>query len=60
LRDLVQGSEKVYCNRKTGRKRAEKEKERRVTGKESTVLTLRLEDKYRLFETLDSAPQDID
>ena len=62
LRDLVQVAEKVYHNRET-----EEEKEQRKRKKEKQqgrslqrVLTLRLEDEYKLFETLDRAPQDLD
>ena len=62
LRDLVQVAEKVYHNRET-----EEEKEQRKRKKEKQqgrslqrVLTLRLEDEYKLFETLDRAPQDLE
>ena len=62
LKDLVQIVEKVYHNRET-----EEEKEQRKRKKEKQqgrslqrVLTLRLEDEYKLFETLDRAPQDLE
>jgi hypothetical protein len=62
LRDLVQAAEKVYPKRET-----EEEKEQRQRKKEKRpgrnlqrVLTLGLEDEYKLFETLDRAPQELD
>ena len=62
LRDLVQVAEKVYHNRET---KEEKEQRKRKKEKQQgrslqRVLTLRLEDEYKLFETLDRAPQDLE
>ena len=60
LRDLVQVAEKVYYNRETEEEKEQRKKEKRQGRNLQRVLTLRLEDEYKLFETLDRAPQDLD
>ena len=56
----MQVAEKVYSNRETEEENEQRKKEKQQGRNLQRVLTLRLEDEYKLFETLDRAPQDLD
>jgi DNA mismatch repair ATPase MutS len=60
LRDLVQVAEKVYYNRETEEEKEQRKKEKRQGRNLQRVLSLRLEDEYRLSETSVRPPQDLD
>jgi hypothetical protein len=53
-------AEKVYYNRQEEKEQRKRKKEKRQGGNLQRVLSLRLEDEYKLFETSDGAPQDLD
>ena len=60
MKDLVPVAEKVYYNRQEEKEQRKRKKEKRQGGNLQRVLSLRLEDEYRLSETSVRPPQDLD